>query len=264
MCDAVVAKFQLVTDFVSAKAALANSLIDKFVVAPVQPLVTKAKGWLKKLDPKVLLEQLHSFVVARLEASGLGPKSVETVIGYIDQARSILDMITRRVESAVQLVRDIVAKATDYALGKIKEYVGKFLDAGEKLEEALAKALARVDAEAKAVYDLLVEKIDMVMAVVREKKQLLMSMFKKHVIDRVRPVMDVTVEWLNKIKAAGGLKEIIKGMLEEEALKRIEKSMRNRWFMRPTIMEVYKNGFVPEDLTSICPQKPGSKALLLL
>ena len=193
--------------------------------------------------------------MARLEASGLGPKNVEKVIGYIDQARGILDMITRRVESAVSMVKDIVTKATNYALDKIKHYVDKFLAAGDKLEEALAKALARVDAEAKAIYDKLVEKIDIVLAVVREKKDLVMGLFKKHVIDRVQPVMDVTVEWLNKVKAAGGLKAILKGMLEAEALKRIEKSMRNRWFMKPTIMEVYKNGFVPEDLSSICPRK---------
>ena len=261
---AVVAKFKLVTDFVSSKTALATSLVDKYIVAPVQPLVTKVKGWLKKLDPKVLLEQLHSFVVARLEASGLGPKNVVKVIGYIDQARGVLDTITRRVESAVAMVKDIVTKATNYALDKIKLYVDKFLAAGDKIEQALAKALARVDAEAKAVYDKLVEKIDIVLAVVREKKDLVMGLFKKHVIDRVQPVMDVTVEWLNKIKAAGGLKEILKNMLEDEALKRIEKSMRNRWFMRPSIMEVYKSGFVPEDLSSVCPKKPGKKTFLLL
>jgi hypothetical protein len=109
-----------------------------------------------------------------------------------------------------------------------------------------------------------VEKIDIVLAVVREKKDLVMGLFKKHVIDRVQPVMDVTVEWLNKIKATGGPKKILKNMLEDEALKRIEKSMRNRWFMRPSIMEVYKNGFVPEDLSSVCPKKPGKKTFLLL
>ena len=230
--------------------------LDELLEKPREDLMmarTGAETFLKFLQyvPQKFLSK-PPFTLAAMNLT-LSPKSIEKVIGYIDQAHGILDTITRRVESAVAMVNEFVAKITSNALAEIKQSVDTFLAAGDKLEEALATALARVDTEAKAVYDELVEKIEMVLAVVREKKDQVMGLVKKHIIDRVQPVMDVTVEWLTKIKDAGGLKEIIKGMLEDEALKRVEKSMRNRWFMRPTIMEVYKNGFVPEDRSSVCP-----------